>query len=130
MTRMCPPAESDYQRAMREHEHFWDPVEDEPWIIEDGVAVFTFVCNWQPTKSILGEFETHEAPMGPPCEELIRVELECQGGEKRALIAEKNFVVGSYEVIECVPPDPNFEEPGGRLVIHVGGEYGIEVTFE
>ena len=130
MVRAGPPELTDYQRAMAEHEHHWEPLENEPWIIEDGKAIFKFECQWQPTKTHSSEFRTVEEPIGEPCGDMHTVELECVHDDNITEIAQENVIVGSYDIVECIPPNPNRRDPGGKLVIDIGGTYAIEVTYE
>lgn len=104
-----------------DHDHEWYPDEDEPFILEDGVAVFLYWCEWSPV------IETARSErLGSV---VVRADDECGEGnhvrlgpaeavtEDELEEIERAWHTGSdvVEVAECDPPHP--ENPDGRLVV-------------
>ena len=93
---------------------------DESFRLEDGKAVFPYVCEWAPTKTVdIGRYGTEDIPQGEQCGAEATVHLETDADEEAVMSVETAGIDDTLSVAECDPPGP--ERKGVRLVVEANG---------
>lgn len=116
------PADIDrhYGPSTPEHDHHWMPAVDGAFILEDGAAIFHYICEWAPTKTVdIGKHGTEEIPQGEQCGEGRSIRLETDADVRAVEAVETADIDDTLSVAECDPPGP--ERTDGRLVVEADG---------
>ena len=109
-----------YGSSVPDHEHSWRPEEDEPFILEDGAAIFHFYCDWQETKAVdLGHRGTEYHGVGPECGEETFVRLETNADADTVETIQQAYMDNDITVESIDPPIP--DEHRGSLVVSGNG---------
>lgn len=114
-----------YGPSVPSHDHRWFPVEDQHFILEDGAAIFHYVCEWAPTKSVdMGMRGTEEIAQGPECGEERSIRLETAAEAEAVEAVEISGSRGVHDtaelnVVDIDPPEPG--RPDGRLEVEADG---------
>lgn len=115
-----------YGPSTPDHDHHWVPARDRGFILEDGAAIFEYICDWVPTKSVdIGRYGTEDIPQGEPCEKEQTVRLETDADAEAVECVESADIDDTLRVAVCDPPGP--ERTDGRLVVVADG---YEVVYE
>ena len=107
------------------HDHRWFPANKAGFVLEDGAAIFHYVCEWAPTKSVdIGRHGTEEIAQGPECGDEHSIRLET-AAEAEAVEAVEHCAVDTVHdtaelsVVDIDPPEPG--QPDGRLEVEANG---------
>jgi hypothetical protein len=115
-----------YGPTVPRHDHHWELTRDEPFVLEDDLAVFNYVCGWAPTKTVdIGRYGTEDIQQGPGCKEEERVALETDAEPAAVEYVETAYMDDTLSVVECCEPRVN--GTGGRLVVEASG---YQVVYE
>ena len=106
-----------FEPAVPDHDHEWHPDHDEPFILEDGHAVFVYYCGWAETKPVdLGHRGVEYHAVGPECGEHETVALVARDATDHEIEQiETAFQNNNIEVVSADPPDPDRQD--GTLVV-------------
>lgn len=132
MTGNLPPGvtaqdiDDHFGPSTPDHDHHWMPAVNGAFILEDGAAIFPYVCDWAPTKSVdMGRHGTEYIKQGEECGAESSVRLETDADREAVEALETAGINDTLRVAECDPPGP--ERQSGRLVVQAD-EY--QVVYE